>query len=200
MEATEKKKSKWGIGVVGCCGIGLLIIGGLNQYKEYKEAPLRQAIAESQAEKEAAYQENLTKQRNAGFVRVKQYVNAFGETTGASYDVMGVTPDSFFRVATEGKDIRAVCFSAFTDNENKKLFSPLVTTVVDVKFDNGETKSFSASRGSGGTDLCIESTKRFMYNVKYASSMQVALPFLDGSTRVYDVYTFNLKQLNGITL
>lgn len=196
----NKLYKKIGIGIVSLCGVGFLVMAGWNQFEDYQKAPMRHAIEESNREKEQAHIADRARMRDQGVVKAQQEINAFNEVTGTIYNVMGVKEQSYFKIRMEGATPVSVCFSAYPSDENKRLFAPLVTTYIEVKFDGDKTKVFDAERGSGGTDLCVTSVKRFIFNMKAAKRMQVALPFLDGSTHVREIYEYNLGQINKVDL
>lgn len=197
----ENVKSKFSYpkAIVISAIIGLLAYGGWQQAKEYKQAPFKQQVLESQREAAQALERQLEQRRNVGFVETVKYANAFNEVVGVDYNIIGRTKGSTLRISQESDHVKSVCFSVFTGDDSVKLFAPLITIQVYAKFDGGETKSFSASRGRGSpSDLCIDSTSRFMYNLRNSNEIQVALPFLEYSNKITKIYEFNLKTFNGI--
>lgn len=179
--------------------VGILGYAGWQQAKEYKQAPFKQELLESQRERQKDQEEQLQHRRDIGFVETVKYANAFNEVVGIDYNIIGRTQGSTLRISQEGEQVKSVCFSVFTGDESINLFAPLITIQVYAKFDGGETKTFNATRGRNSSkELCIDSANRFMYNLRSSKDLQVALPFLEYSNKTTKIYEFNLKTFNGI--
>jgi len=172
----------------------------------YKGLEYNQLTPEIQAQKAEAEVSNrmierqVALRRETGFVEVRKYANAFDEVTGVDYTIIGKNVGSNMLIEKNEKgETTTACFRVITKDERKTLFAPYNTVTVYAKFDGGETKSFSATRGSNEDYLCITSLRRFMFNLESAQSMAIALPFLEYSEHVTEVHEFNLKTYNGMT-
>lgn len=160
-----------------------------------KPARKAAAIAEEQYSIDT-HEKMLESRRNMGFVEKVNYTNAFGDVTNSVTNVLGRTKGTTLAITREGAGkLSSVCFSAITDSSKRELFAPHFSSVVYVKFDNGETKEFTANRGTSGT-LCISSRTRFLFQVERASVMQVQLVFLDHYSKVPEVHEWNLSTFN----
>lgn len=157
--------------------------------------------AEHAAEQDsiAQHEKMLQERRDHGFVETVNYTNAFGDVTERVVNVLGRTKGTTFTVTREGSGkLISACFSAITDDEKRNLFAPYFSTSVYAKFDGGETKEFTASRGITEDYLCISSPQRFLFNMSRASVMQVQLIFLDHYSKVPEVHEWNLKTYNEV--
>lgn len=156
--------------------------------------------AEEQAAIQAAedqHEKMLQDRRESGFLEKVDYTNAFGDVTMRSVSVMGYTKGTMLTIRREGTGkLVDVCFSAITDDKKRELFAPYFSTTVYAKFDGGETKEFSASRGITEDYLCISSSQQFLFEMSHANLMQVQLIFLDHYSKVPEVHEWNLKQYN----
>jgi len=178
--------------------VGTLAYAGVQQAKEYKQAPFKQQVLETQREADAAAEQEKIAKRESGFVGINVYKNAFDEAIGKDYRIHGIKENSFITVYEEENGIDAVCFQVFTNDKYYELYHPSFKSVdVYIKFDGGETKTFASREGRGGS-LCVAGVSRFMDNLRKSSSVAVALPFLDYSNHVTEIYEFNLKTFNGI--
>lgn len=161
--------------------------------KVIKQAAEQAAIqaAEDQHEK------MLQDRRESGFVEKVDYTNAFGDVTTRSVSVLGRTKGTMLTIRREGTGkLLDVCFSAITNDKKRELFAPHFSTTVYAKFDGGETKEFSASRGITEDFLCISSPQKFLFEMSQANLMQVQLIFLDHYSKAPEVHEWNLKQYN----
>lgn len=161
--------------------------------KAIKQAAEQAAIqaAEDQHEK------MLRDRRENGFVEKVDYTNAFGDVTTRSVSVLGRTKGTMLTIRREGTGkLIDVCFSAITNDKKRELFAPYFSTTVYAKFDDGETKEFSASRGSTEDYLCISSPQKFLFEMSHANLMRVELIFLDHYSKVPEVQEWNLRQYN----
>ena len=161
--------------------------------KAIKQAAEQAAIqaAEDQHEK------MLRDRRENGFVEMVDYTNAFGDVTTRSVSVLGRTKGTMLTIRREGTGkLIDVCFSAITNDKKRELFAPYFSTTVYAKFDDGETKEFSASRGSTEDYLCISSPQKFLFEMSHANLMRVELIFLDHYSKVPEVHEWNLRQYN----
>lgn len=158
--------------------------------KVIKQAAEQAAIqaAEDQHEK------MLQDRRESGFVEKVDYTNAFGDVTTRSVSVLGRTKGTMLTIRREGNGkLLDVCFNAFTNDKKRELFAPYFSTTVYAKFDDGETKEFSASRGITEDFLCISSPQKFLFEMSHANLMQVQLIFLDHYSKVPEAHEWNLK-------
>lgn len=161
--------------------------------KAIKQAAEQAAIqaAEDQHEK------MLRDRRENGFVEKVDYTNAFGDVTTRSVSVLGRTKGTMLTIRREGTGkLIDVCFSAITNDKKRELFAPYFSTTVYAKFDDGETKEFSASRGSTEDYLCISSPQKLLFEMSHANLMRVELIFLDHYSKVPEVHEWNLRQYN----
>ncbi len=157
--------------------------------------------AEQAIEQNAAlhHEKMLQERRERGFVETANYTNAFGDVTTRSLNVLGRTKGTMLTIRREGTGkLIDVCFSAITDDDKRELFAPYFSTTVYAKFDDGETKEFTASRGVTDDFLCISSPQRFLFDMSRAHVMQVQLIFLDHYSKVPEVHEWNLKNYNNM--
>ena len=181
--------------IFGVIAAAVLISAWLSRdpNKVIKQAAEQAAIqaAEDQHEK------MLQDRRESGFVEKVDYTNAFGDVTTRTVSVLGRTKGTMLTIRREGTGkLVDVCFSAITNDKKRELFAPYFSTTVYAKFDGGETKEFSASRGSTEDYLCISSPQKFLFEMSRANRMRVELIFLDHYSKVPEVHEWNLKQYN----
>lgn len=191
---TPKKKiviSNWILGAVVIAALGY---GYHVEAEKEKMIPYQQALAASN--KERADLE--VARRQAGYVEVSSMTNAFGEVTASTYKVLSVQEGGTMYIERAGDDVRSICFNAVTKDDRKEMFAPIVSTEVDVKFDNGTTKNFRASRDVSSGMLCLDTVRRFLYNMEGTDNIKISIPFLEYSEKVRDIYEFNMKSYNGI--
>lgn len=188
--------------LMACVLVGVVVAGlfalGYPQYKEYQLADFNHQVSESAKESQLEFQKQMDLRRKTGFVETVKYTNAFNEVVSVDYNIIGITEGSTIQVSQKESGVDSVCFSVLTNSDTKKLFAPLVSVPVYVKFDGGETKTFNATRGSSTFYLCIGNKTRFLNNMKAASKVEVALPFLEYSNHITEIYEFNLKTFNGV--
>lgn len=176
--------------------IGFMVYKGLENNQLTPEISAKNAAEQV---RQRGIEEQVALRRETGFVEVRKYANAFDEVTGMDYTIIGKNVGSNMLIEKDEKGtVKRLCFRAITQNDKKVLFTPYNSVTVYAKFDGGETKSFSATRGMGGDYLCITSLNRFMYNLKSAQSLAIALPFIEYSEHVTEVHEFNLKTYNGM--
>ncbi|WP_447088894.1 hypothetical protein ACOTR2_11415 [Enterobacter asburiae] len=161
--------------------------------KVIKQAAEQAAIQAVEDQHETMLQDR----REIGFVEKVDHTNAFGDVTTRSVSVLGRTKGTMLTIRREGTGkLLDVCFSAITNDKKRELFAPYFSTTVYAKFDGGETKEFSASRGITDDFLCISSPQKFLFEMSHANLMQVQLIFLDHYSKVPEVHEWNLKQYN----
>ncbi|MEP9196247.1 hypothetical protein ABKU57_07125 [Enterobacter kobei] len=161
--------------------------------KVIKQAAEQVAIQAAEDQRDKMLQDR----RESGFVEKVDYTNAFGDVTTRSVSVLGRTKGTMLTIRREGTGkLVNVCFSAITNDKKRELFAPYFSTTVYAKFDGGETKEFSASRGSTEYYLCISSPQKFLFEMSRANLMQVQLIFLDHYSKVPEVHEWNLKKYN----
>lgn len=183
--------------IFGLIAAGVLFFAWQSRDPNKAAYEAAQRVVEQDAE--AQHEAMLKQRRDMGFVETVSYTNAFGDVTTRSVNVLGRTKGTMLTITREGTGkLVDVCFSAITDDSKRELFAPYFSTPVYAKFDGGETKEFSASRGSTEDFLCITSPQRFLFNMDRASVMQVQLVFLDHYSKVPEVHEWNLKTYNEV--
>ena len=183
--------------IFGVIAAAVLISAWLSRdpNKVIKQAAEQAAIQAAEDQREKMLQDR----RESGFVEKVDYTNAFGDVTTRTVSVLGRTKGTMLTIRREGTGkLIDVCFSAITDDKKRELFAPYFSTTVYAKFDGGETKEFSASRGSTEDFLCITSPQRFLFNMDRANVMQVQLVFLDHYSKVPEVHEWNLSTYNEV--
>ncbi|AKL03501.1 MULTISPECIES: hypothetical protein [Enterobacter cloacae complex] len=181
--------------IFGVIAAAVLISAWLSRdpNKVIKQAAEQAAIQAAEDQREKMLQDR----RESGFVEKVDYTNAFGDVTTRTVSVLGRTKGTMLTIRREGTGkLVDVCFSAITNDKKRELFAPYFSTTVYAKFDGGETKEFSASRGSTEDYLCISSPQKFLFEMSRANRMRVELIFLDHYSKVPEVHEWNLKQYN----
>lgn len=142
--------------IFGLIAAGVLFFAWQSRDPNKAAYEAAQRVVEQDAE--AQHEAMLQQRRDMGFVETVSYTNAFGDVTTRSVNVLGRTKGTMLTIRREGTGkLVDVCFSAITDDSKRELFAPYFSTPVYAKFDGGETKEFSASRGSTEDFLCITS-------------------------------------------